>query len=150
LGIAERIKKARKVAGLTQKDVADKMGVFFTLISQYERGIITPKVEQLQKIADALGVPLYNLIAPDDPEELDREYELIYDTLHGAGFNVAQGVMADSFYVTPIDTDDPEMRKEINYFKLAEIVRSVLAEADKKQKEYIEKRLALELFGWRY
>ena len=54
--IAERIRKARKEAGLTQKQLGDRMGVSDASITQYESGKRNPKVETLQRIAKALGV----------------------------------------------------------------------------------------------
>ena len=58
MNISERIREARKSAKMTQQELADKLGVSYTLISQYERGLRNPKVETLQRIADALCIPL--------------------------------------------------------------------------------------------
>lgn len=52
----ERIKEARKRAGLTQKQLADKLGISYVGISQWENNQRNPKLETLQRIADALGV----------------------------------------------------------------------------------------------
>lgn len=52
----ERIKEARKRAGLTQKELADKLGISYVGISQWENNQRNPKLETLQRIADALGV----------------------------------------------------------------------------------------------
>ena len=60
--IGEAIKKARNKAGLTQKQLAIKLGVSFTLVSQYERGTRNPKPETLDRIATALGMTLETLL----------------------------------------------------------------------------------------
>ena len=60
--IGEAIKKARNKAGLTQKQLANKLGVSFTLVSQYERGTRNPKPETLDRIATALGMTLETLL----------------------------------------------------------------------------------------
>jgi transcriptional regulator with XRE-family HTH domain len=53
LGILRRV---RKDAGLTLKDVAEKAGVSIAYLSQLERGLYpTVKIETLGKIADACG-----------------------------------------------------------------------------------------------
>jgi transcriptional regulator with XRE-family HTH domain len=57
----ERIKK-----GLTQKKLAELSGVAAMTISQYERGRNAPKLLQLQRIANALGTPLHNLLSASD------------------------------------------------------------------------------------
>ncbi len=60
--IGSRIKAARQAAGLTQADLAAKIGSnHYQIISQYERGTRTPKYETIGKIADALGVPVAKL-----------------------------------------------------------------------------------------
>ncbi len=50
------IKNARINAGLSQKKLAELIGVHPSMISQYENGTRNPKIETLQKIAEALGV----------------------------------------------------------------------------------------------
>ena len=60
--IGDRIRETRINKGMTQQQVADSIGVTYQNISQYERGLRTPKNETLIKIADALGVSIYELI----------------------------------------------------------------------------------------
>lgn len=55
------IKDARKNAGLTQAELAKKLGVPYQSISQWERDIRNPKSETLKKIAEALDVTLLDL-----------------------------------------------------------------------------------------
>jgi len=52
----ERIKAARKKAGLTQAELASKLEIPFQSISQWERDIRKPKKETIAKIARALNV----------------------------------------------------------------------------------------------
>lgn len=59
----ERIKQARKAAGLTQAELATILGVKYQMIGQYENGKRNPKKETIQKIADALGVD-YQALSP--------------------------------------------------------------------------------------
>ena len=60
--IGERIKEARLNAGITQRELAEKLGVSFVNISQWENGTRKPKYETRQKIADALGVTVDYLL----------------------------------------------------------------------------------------
>lgn len=55
------MQQARIKAGMTQKQLADKLGISFVLISQYECGVKKPKIDTLVKIADILGVTLEDL-----------------------------------------------------------------------------------------
>lgn len=64
----EVLKKARIDAGMTQAELAQRLGVTPQTVSQYERGIKNPKIETLRKFADALGVtPGYLLYGDTDP-----------------------------------------------------------------------------------
>lgn len=57
-----RIKAARKAARMTQSELAKRLGIPYQSIGQWENDLRNPKLETLQKIADALEVPLYTLI----------------------------------------------------------------------------------------
>lgn len=52
--IGERIKSARKERGLTQKGLAAQVGVPYQTIQYWENGRRNPKIDNLQKVADAL------------------------------------------------------------------------------------------------
>lgn len=60
--IGERIKTARSNAGLTQRALAEKSGIATGTVQQYELGKRQPRIEQLQKIADALEVDINYLV----------------------------------------------------------------------------------------
>lgn len=62
----QRIKAARKKAGMTQADLAKKLGISYVNISQLEKDQRNPKLETLQRIAAALGISIYELIDGDD------------------------------------------------------------------------------------
>lgn len=56
--VSEKIREARSKAGLTQQQLADKLGVRHNSISSWENGVNSISIENLQKIADALDVPV--------------------------------------------------------------------------------------------
>lgn len=58
-----KIKEIRKRKGLTQKQLGDLCGIADANIRKYENGKQNPKMETLQKIADALEVPASELIS---------------------------------------------------------------------------------------
>lgn len=53
--IGEGIKEARKNKGLSQQELGDMLGVSQAMIAQYENGKRVPKIETLERIANALG-----------------------------------------------------------------------------------------------
>lgn len=71
----KELRRLRKAAGITQDALAAKLGVNRATISKYETGQIEPTVSQLQAIADALGVHLFDLL--DVGPELDKYRALL-------------------------------------------------------------------------
>lgn len=56
MNTGKKIKLIRTMRGLTQKELAEKVGTHEVMIRKYEIGKAIPKDEQLQKIATALLV----------------------------------------------------------------------------------------------
>ena len=54
--LGKHLKEVRVRAGISQAELARRMGVSPAMISQYETGARSPKMDTLKKIADALGV----------------------------------------------------------------------------------------------
>lgn len=63
--IGQRIKEARKRAGLTQKALAMQIGSATGTVQQYELGKRHPRLEQLYAIADALNISIEDLLGID-------------------------------------------------------------------------------------
>jgi XRE family transcriptional regulator, regulator of sulfur utilization len=60
--ISKRIKKLRGELGLTQEDLAEKVGVSRVYVGYVEQGRNTPSLEILEKIAKALKSKLSDLL----------------------------------------------------------------------------------------
>ena len=69
----QRIKEARKKAGLTQKELAAKLGIAYQTLAQWENDLRNPKRETLQKIASALGINWYELYAESEEEQIEAK-----------------------------------------------------------------------------
>ena len=63
------IKAARIKAGLTQRELGEKMGLAYQTVAQWENDLRKPKIETLKRIAEALGADFYSLA---DTEEEPR------------------------------------------------------------------------------
>ena len=81
--IGTNIKYFRKERGLTQKQLADMLGVAPNTIAQYELGVSQPKLDQLQRIAESLHVSVVSFFPdgwdylsqgnmPDDSNDLNE------------------------------------------------------------------------------
>lgn len=75
--IGDRIREERESAGLTQLELANKIGITPQAVSQYERGIKNPKITTIYKFADAIGVSpskLFDGVKIEEVEKLERFY----------------------------------------------------------------------------
>ncbi|WP_374510834.1 helix-turn-helix domain-containing protein [Niveibacterium sp.] len=65
--LSARVRALRKARGFTLDQLADLSGVSRSMISLIERQETSPTAAVLNKLADALGVSLPTLLAPDSP-----------------------------------------------------------------------------------
>jgi transcriptional regulator with XRE-family HTH domain len=65
-GIGERLRRERKAAGLSQRELARRLGLSASLISQLESGQSKPSVGTLYAIVTELDLSLDRLIRGDD------------------------------------------------------------------------------------
>ena len=56
------LKRIRKAKGLTQKDVAEKLGIATHSYTRYECGVRRPNIDKLLKIANILDVKASDLL----------------------------------------------------------------------------------------
>lgn len=80
--IGQLMKARRKLAGLTQEQVAEKMGVKRATYAQYEAGNRIPLTMTLAKIAHAIGCKMDDLIPID--EQIETAQREIQSTLWAA------------------------------------------------------------------
>ena len=79
--VGECIRAERKKAGLTQKELGEKMGISAVGIAQWENGIRNPKHESIKRIAKALNISesvLYDVPERETPE-MQRSLEKSLD-----------------------------------------------------------------------
>ena len=57
------IKKARLIAGLSQTDLAARLGVTNGAIGQWEKGVTRPRIGRLKKLAAELNTTVDELIS---------------------------------------------------------------------------------------
>ena len=74
--LGRALARSRAEAGLTQDEVASKLGVFSETISRFERGTNWPTLPRLIALANLYAVPLTKLIGTSSPRALDAESTL--------------------------------------------------------------------------
>lgn len=99
--VGERIRHLRKERGLTQKKLGELCKIAEPTIRRYEAGSLNPKLETIEKIASALGVPAYELTGTDywdkkypDIAQKSKEHEGFVDYLNALGY-IVQDVQPD-------------------------------------------------------
>jgi len=80
---ARNLKKYRLAKGLSQEELSRRAGVHVVQFSRYERGHSTPSIEVVQKLAEALEIPIDTLVYGDAHEQIeqattDRELVLLF------------------------------------------------------------------------
>ncbi|MDE5769727.1 MAG: helix-turn-helix domain-containing protein [Oscillospiraceae bacterium] len=65
----ENLKQARKKAGLTQKEVADKLGLQYTTYRNYEQGQREPNNKTILALSNLFNVSTDYLLGKEDPLE---------------------------------------------------------------------------------
>lgn len=68
---SECLKQAREKAGITQKELAEKLNVPAPMISRYETSDTEPRIGFVVEIAKALGITLNELI-PASTDKIDK------------------------------------------------------------------------------
>lgn len=70
--IGNRIREARKKAGLTQRQLGDRLGGSGGMIGRYESGTRNPKLETAERIASALRIDVNWLLHGQTLEDRDN------------------------------------------------------------------------------
>lgn len=69
--IGDRLRELRESKKLSQRDIEERTGLFRCYVSRIENGYNFPSLENLEMLACALEVPLYQLFYNDEePHEL--------------------------------------------------------------------------------
>lgn len=126
--IGRRIKEIRKEWGLSQMELAERVGLSFQQIQKYEKGLTRISVMRLKQISDALGVNIASFLEED-----------------GTDFKVSDSVCRYTAEKAPFETVETVTKEERTLLKLFRKTKN------KKVREGILKQLqgVVELEGKR-
>lgn len=91
--MGEIISENRKAKGLTQLELAEKLGITDKAVSKWERDLSCPDIATIPLLAEVLGVSIEELMQIKNSEKLPKSNKIseIFDTaLKGIG--VAMGI----------------------------------------------------------
>lgn len=117
----DALKNARVGAGMTQAELARRLGVTPQTVSQYERGRINPKFETLKRMADAMDVSVDSLL----DESMRAQIEC---NTHQALLDAMKTVSASAGKLTDAGIPEDEVKSVMG--KLQNLVDFAIQEAD--------------------
>ena len=79
--IGNLIRISRKTVGLSQMELAERVGISYQQIQKYEKGVSEISISRLAQIADALNMPVNRFISGDEPLAVSESRSL-YGTLN--------------------------------------------------------------------
>lgn len=71
------IRERRKEQNMTQKDLADRLGITDRAVSKWERGINAPEISTLEPLSRLLGVTITELIAGERTENKEEDVKVV-------------------------------------------------------------------------
>ena len=83
--LGHRLRARRQELGLSLRELAGRVGLTASFLSQIERDLASPSIESLRKISDALEVPVFHfLLDPDAKSPVVRRDERALLRLSGS------------------------------------------------------------------
>lgn len=74
MDFGERIRSLRESSGLTQEELAQKMGLTRPAVGRWESGRAKPRLDKLEQLAGILGTSAYYLLNGEEPPSPDFSY----------------------------------------------------------------------------
>lgn len=113
-------KRLRSSSGLTQAEMAEKLGISRSTIGMYETGAREPDFETLEKIADFFNVDIDYLLGRTDkttllPESVNHYY--LNDETREIAQEVFENPELRSLFHVARDIDPEELRAHIEFMK---------------------------------
>lgn len=109
----ERLKKARKDSGMTQIELAAKVGAYQTKYQNWECDVHEPDIATIKRLSDALGVSVDWLMGLDEavkpyPKEFEKELFLLKEEAKKYGPESIKRLRK----MLPLIFDQPKKKKE--------------------------------------
>jgi transcriptional regulator with XRE-family HTH domain len=85
MDLGNRVRDRRGQMGLSLRDLAEHTGLTASFLSQVERGVTSPSIDSLRRIATALEVPVFHfLIEPEEESHVVRSNKRVRLTWPGS------------------------------------------------------------------
>ena len=130
IDIGENIREIRKLKGITQKELGNKLGISQSAINQFENNKTAPKLQTIEKLAIALEVSMYDI--------LKRGAEYYQQTGVNLDINIIKNALHSNEVIaeTPLDKVTVTALKELLEYKETGLTPQDIKDMDKM---YLEK-----------
>lgn len=123
---AENIRNLRKNKGLSLEELGKKLGKAKSSISAWENGKRTPKIGEMQKIADFFGVTKSQLLGLEDYEEINEHNS----SLHQGNLEISLPLGEEtgtplSVLGIPVLTDNPALFREYEEYIKENLIKNI-------------------------
>lgn len=81
--IAKRIKDARKLSGLTQEQLAEKIGISTNAVAKLENNLMTASLQTLVNIVNVLNIDMNTLFLPNENPTQSSLNEYLINHIQG-------------------------------------------------------------------
>jgi transcriptional regulator with XRE-family HTH domain len=95
--VASRLRTARVAAGLTQRQLAETLGVEPITVSRWERGVTSPSLARIRRVAETTGTNTSDLVASAETSPHSAELAALreeLDELRAAVNRMARALVA--------------------------------------------------------
>lgn len=93
----EKIRRARKAAGMTQRQLADRLGVANTSVSNWEKDLSRPDADLIQELCAILGMQPNDFYGTENTRASGSGYTVSDDDIKFALFG-GDGEITDAMY----------------------------------------------------
>lgn len=133
--VGNRIRAARKKAGLTQAELAAKLGISYQGVAQWENDLRNPKFETLLRIATALRTPIEDLLAlsPEKKAEIKFVEDYVAENSGGCREDVRKDLLNEVLDTIPIEVYQAAVESSD-----VETLEKFKFVSDRQLKEYLE------------
>lgn len=116
--IGEKLRDIRKEKGFTQKELGNMLGITPQMIAQYESGKRKPKLETLQRIAEALGISWEIFMDEDEPTgNSDNDHYYINDESRQIAQEVFENPELRTLFKVARDIPPERLKAHIEFMK---------------------------------
>ncbi|AOQ24364.1 hypothetical protein MTAT_23930 [Moorella thermoacetica] len=131
--LGAKLKRLREKIGLTQKELAQQVGISHSLIGQIETDRIQPSLSTLSSLAEALGVSTCYFLMEDDEEDLYLDYRLEADIREALRRPLLQQVVRDL-----AGWSDREIKGLLDFVSIMNEARRPLNDDDEEEYQEIK------------